>query len=497
MKQKDFFKQLKTELHNHPYRDRYLEELKAHAEDLEKDKSQSSQKLTDNFMKKRMGEPKAVKEIFLKIMNPFEKLFFVLEGLFYGGVFLPIAIILCISIRNILFLEDSSSLGYFLILSILALTTLFIIYRLAFHRFFELSENSLKKRVLWLALIFIPGLFIFCFLSFKQQNYLASQTSNTVLLISVFLGLNLLSGYLAWKYSGKSKKIKAPTGKGNQLTLKRFVLGYFFLSIIVRTILINSISLSGTINNPFLESIAPSLVVMLLIIPLEFIPAFFWSALVGSQYDQTSLLLTFYLHIGLILFLGLQSLYVVIQQRNWFSFRGLIFFYALSLFFIQGDSFINEPEFKVPAINVSELIEKDRVGIFYPTLKYFNSDEGSLFKYQVGADMENEHGFVIEGNAGQFYPLDLSKLEQNFEKPSFDSLIGGMSETYIHGENETIEKFTSPNEIFWDQFITGRGVPISDSIVSPDGKWGLIVLPNGAYDPEEVYLLQLKSINDK
>jgi len=69
MNQKKFFKQLKDELHNHPYQDRYLEELQNHAEDLEEEQ------LNDENWKHRMGEPLGIKANFMKIMHPFAALF--------------------------------------------------------------------------------------------------------------------------------------------------------------------------------------------------------------------------------------------------------------------------------------------------------------------------------------------------------------------------------------------------------------------------------------
>lgn len=63
MTQKDFFTQLKDELHGHPYRDRYLEELEAHAEDMQKEELNEEQWI------KRMGEVAQINETFKAIMH--------------------------------------------------------------------------------------------------------------------------------------------------------------------------------------------------------------------------------------------------------------------------------------------------------------------------------------------------------------------------------------------------------------------------------------------
>lgn len=69
MTQQDFFKQLKNELHDHPYRDRYLEELENHAEDLEIDMEVSGGELTKDIIREKFGTPKEIKNNFIYMMN--------------------------------------------------------------------------------------------------------------------------------------------------------------------------------------------------------------------------------------------------------------------------------------------------------------------------------------------------------------------------------------------------------------------------------------------
>ena len=63
MPQQDFFKQLKVELHDHPYRDRFLEELKAHAVDLKEEQ------LNEEQWKERMGKLDQINKSFRAIMH--------------------------------------------------------------------------------------------------------------------------------------------------------------------------------------------------------------------------------------------------------------------------------------------------------------------------------------------------------------------------------------------------------------------------------------------
>lgn len=73
MNKEKFFKQLKDEIHGHPFRDRFLEELQDHAEDLENDKELKTKFIESEMIKKYLGEPKDVSRKFKFMMNPWNQ----------------------------------------------------------------------------------------------------------------------------------------------------------------------------------------------------------------------------------------------------------------------------------------------------------------------------------------------------------------------------------------------------------------------------------------
>lgn len=498
MSQKNFFQQLKDELHGHPFRDRFLEELEDHAEDLKADEELKENSITSEMMKKYLGETKEVKNIFLNIMNPFRKIFFILEGLFFGMFLLPFTIILHIYLRFITFPESGFPMGYAGLVFLGGLSLLFIYYKISFKRFFELEINLKPQPFKWYSLIIVPNLIAFSILVIKQPNHLLEQGSGLILLILSYLGLNLISSFLAWSHEKKqrSKRISKDLSKVFQY-IKLGLLIYFFVSIVVRTALFNT-SVKGDISSPIYESFYNLFSIFSLIIPIEFFTFSWWGMALSSGTNEINIFTVFYLPIFILLFIGIQSLWVVIKQKKWFSLRSLVIFYIISLFLIPGESFISDHEFKVTVTNISEKIEKNEVGIFYPMLKYFNSDEGSLFKYEVGFIEESplkSARFVIKSNIGNISYIPYESLTEGDFELQMDSNETQVPSSinlphYYDCDRKDIDNCNIYN--FVDQYIAKIGLPVSDAAFSKDGKWGLIVLANGSYDPEEVYLVRLK-----
>ena len=87
MNQDQFFETLAASLDRHPYKERYLEELRDHVDDLKVDNKLET--LTSEQIDEHMGDPEGIKGHFLKIMHPFRGVQFVLEGLFFGLLSIP------------------------------------------------------------------------------------------------------------------------------------------------------------------------------------------------------------------------------------------------------------------------------------------------------------------------------------------------------------------------------------------------------------------------
>ena len=79
-----YFKQLAEEFEGHPYKDRLLEELENHLEDFEGDEDLPEVERKGELTQRLFGEVREFKKVFIKIVDPWRNLFFVLEGLMMG-----------------------------------------------------------------------------------------------------------------------------------------------------------------------------------------------------------------------------------------------------------------------------------------------------------------------------------------------------------------------------------------------------------------------------
>ena len=174
MTHNDFFKQLRDELHGHPLRDRFLEELKDHTEDLEDVEKPKNEFARSEMRKKYLGEPRQIKENFMKIMHPLGKLLFVLEAFCYGLLIFPISFVFFINV------SDSGSIADILssiFRSTVYLITLFIIYTLYFKRYLNIKATMRKSLVWWIIFISLPtGLWLISSI-FSTLYALWAQTS--------------------------------------------------------------------------------------------------------------------------------------------------------------------------------------------------------------------------------------------------------------------------------------------------------------------------------
>lgn len=512
MASNNFFKQLKAELHDHPYRDRYLEELQNHVEDLEKDTSESNKKLTDKIMKKRMGDAKTVKENFLNIMNPFDKLFFILEGLFYGLLFVPITFFIFSQLRSDLhFAGYWGAFGSFeSLLATIAfnLLVLFVLYVLAYQRFEALEPMVNFKKRTWNLLLLGPGLVALATsFYFEITNEFAfTMHPVTAFLILLTYGLlHLITIYLASNLYRLKLKEKNKLIDWLKYGIKILAFTYFVLCVLYRTIG-SHIAVMKPGNFPdsiaFLQIFAP-----LQMIEINFGRA--WAGLMNSSLLDVNPFITLYLPAILILFVTAQSVWMIVRQKKWLNFRGLIVFYIVSLFFISPQHFVEKPDFKGAYINVSEMIEKKQVSIFYPILKYFNANRGGLFKYEVGYERNGEPtpSLVVRDNTGKNYHLNQSDLEK--EKINFSTLIDQVEQDNPNKLTgfEDWENLGNMDE-FLSNHLWSNQQSASDLAFSKDKKWALVVIPNEFYynfnssfdkqsatspfHSHEVYLVKLK-----
>lgn len=184
MSPSSYFQQLREELKNNPYRDRFLQELEDHAEDLSSEENIS---LSLKAIRKKLGEPTQVKKIFIGIVQPWQKFWEITEAFLIG--FLATLIM-----RGSLVFTEGTFFGSSYLYLILSAAMGYTFYRLAYR--FSLKQRQVLESRVWLVLVF------------SFQVVFDLPTSLTILFYPDFiLGLShllwILFGVLAWFWPKK------------------------------------------------------------------------------------------------------------------------------------------------------------------------------------------------------------------------------------------------------------------------------------------------------
>lgn len=423
MSSKKYFQQLRQSFKNDPYQDRFVQELQDHAQDLEAELP-TSKKLNLSDMKKEFGDPKTVRETFNAILRPWEKLFFVFEGLFYGILMLPFSL-MGVQFFHGMVLDG----GYFNINIIILAIIWFFVYLLAFRRYLRFQVNFRFALLAWIALVFGPTLLYALSYFIDAGNLSLSLYSETAmdylnpkrltLVLTSFLSTHIGLSFLAWSLQKPKRNHRKSHSEAPWMTrLKTFLFVYFVLFLMTRTLstyLANFEFISSywqILNVPF----SP-------LIFIEFILNFIFSATFGNQ-GQASVFFGFYVPAMILGFLTLQSIVYLIYQKTWRSRRTLIVLYAFSLLLINPQAFALKPDYQVPWLSVSEIVEKRQVGPFYAAMQYFNRDEGLLFHYQIDlAPVKTPSSLKFEitqnTNRDPSYIIDVD----GFESADYQALI--------------------------------------------------------------------------
>ncbi len=516
MKQDAFFSQLRREFQNDPYRDRFLAELEDHAEDLAEAQNIAPKSLNSGFMQKHFGEPSQIKETFHRIVRPWDKLFFVLEGLFYGFLMLPLSFVFTHSLQNFL-LRDFADLG------MLGAPFLWLFfYGLAFYRYRKFELGLRRPWLLWLALIAGPslihaGLFFWDAGSLAASVYPESQTSYMfppaiLKALAAFIGINAVAAVTGWLLSGISSSKKTASSAILIAFFKKAIFVYFALFIALRT--------GGTYLG-FPAILSSGIAVLYYpFAPLffaEYLSGFFFSSIFGSQ-SQANLLFSLYIPAMVLIFLGLQSLVALLRQKNWRSPRLLVLAYVVSLGFLTPRPFELHPDYALPALPVSRLAEKRQASILYPAMKYFNQDEGTLFHYQIGYDSAHAQLYFRQ-NTGQTFYLNPQAWAEGRPEALFGASAlsagnnpprlaeageyavrnGFKAHLLCEGAPEADFSASSwqlcPKIKFKGRALSDSPLDVKDIAFSPDGRWLLLLLSTGAYNPQEVHLLDLRNLS--
>lgn len=224
----------------------------------------------------------------------------------------------------------------------------------------------------------------------------------------------------------------------------------------------------------------------------------------------------------LLLSLGITALGIFIGHRIWKDIReerGPVYkripwlessflIFLLSLFCI-GPIGTPHLEWQVPVQDLSEIIEKRELGPFYRFTKNINQDESPLARYEVYA---RENGFRIDQARGPSFLIPFTSSTDNLSlgktQTAFNDRIFGWTQTIPAGVTcddavldpqrfitETALQPTCRELAYRGQALFKQKTPrwgFSGMTLSPDGSTAVIRLTGGVYEPEYVFLVDLK-----
>lgn len=169
-------------------------------------------------------------------------------------------------------------------------------------------------------------------------------------------------------------------------------------------------------------------------------------------------------------------------------------------------------ESSLSMMNISKSIEKRQMGPFYTITKYFNLNEGDYGKYTLYA---NENRFILRQRKNQsdganvffvspsddIQHIDITKSDAQHsnlmpiegrpdsvecidKRDNFGLVSGSDCDTLLYKDHEI---FSYPG---WYGWLNGVAL-------SANERWMIVHISFGPFDPEAVYLLDLRSLTEK
>ncbi len=582
MPSKDFFKQLEDEFKNHPYKDRLLEELQDHLEDFETDDQVSPQIKERMSVEMLFGEASEFKKIFIQITDPWRNVFFISEALIVGIPLAVVGVMFYNELKTAIFGFGKSGVIPLGSLVIIGLMWIFG-YVIAFNLFTEVRHLTNFKERVWVFFVTLPSTFVFLMTILSDWKMLISI--DFFWLIAGWLmvqGLVIFFGHLS------SKKKKAPHSKKHRnwdiffflpssflftvliffdfsaypkLNFIRALPFFLGINILILLFYVKKIKPKKNLSIPkaigtlfFVGGVIAALLRAAithtdldwwtanpwLLIPL--FPIFLLDVLAEMTwvFSGSNPVLRLLAPLGIMLFIFFQSLYVTVRRKKLLNDRFLVIAYAISFFFINTDAFLVEPEFKVDALKISNLIEREELSIFYPYVKYSNADKDQLFAsnldlsplrshlfdYAVTTYHDPNEGdyFVIENSIRERFFISINQLDQHFQSKTYDQLVQkNLFPSFEIGPYENIadppssEQGVSEGKIqkFLDVFVKNQTDPKTwlesvdnmhefereklknpyftahDYAFSEDKKWLLLVIPESSLGAYGIYLVKV------
>jgi len=528
MYKEKFFKQLKDELHGHPFRGRFLEELQDHAEDLVSNEKIKNDSIQSEIIKKYLGAPKEIKSNFMKTMHPFANILFYLEGICYGLLLMPINMFFFLIVASS---GSIDSLFISIYRAIVLIGTLFLLYFICFKRFLNIKPTVNKGPFWWTVLISLPS-FIWLIASiiglFYRPTILMPNLAPGYI-VYLILSVGLL--YTSWRTANRFSDDKILNKNKSLFIIRIVAFSYFISFLIFRTAnsYIDLMIYQGDSVSFLAEIFSPLLMLEDLFSFLSNVTLSLFDYISGGS---NSIFINVYFPALILGFISIYSLWIVTKHKKVIFLRLGIFSYVLSLFFINTEAYTERITFQVDALPLSSIIEKNELKFLYGPTKFFNEEEGRLFNYAV--DFKNGE-FEVQNNIGKSFYVNPEKFNANFNHQNFDSLI---SKIVASNYNNNLKGVLNPeigvNEIIWptDFICENEALQIEEPIIetkaksemvninnsptclrllykgevvleeirgiftdvdfSDDKKWMAFVFTKSFQDPEEVYLVKLK-----
>jgi len=548
-----FFEQMTDEFEGHPYRDRFLQELQDHLEDAEENGLNKNQLIVTLFEK-----PRAIRATFLDIMNPWHHFIFMVRAMLFSVNFVIVGVMLFRALK--IGVYSNFVLSNYSILS-LTIISLFIywLYELGFSTFYDMEHETTHTIKLWFLALILPSLLIFIWMAFRAWE-LSAEYSSSLYWVGVLAWLainylNFIVGYYIQKSHKKDKLDSRIWGvfvfipalflitlmlfldfnEGGMAPYLLFLTSLFLYFIFFVFYLLNYKrlqSFSFLSHLRYLFFFLGALMILgrtlLTYYPIElsssetwlffplylifFLDTFFemvWSFTEFGSFFALILPILF-----LVFSLG-EGFVVSIQKKNWFQDYSMFLLYSLSFLFINPQPFLPNFDFQVPFLNVSGIIESEKLGIFYNYVKYFNVDRNflfdpnadlivkrnHLFQYDIEMllDPEKKPYFMIENNFNDRFTINIESLKDDFSTNSIFILntISDQEHGFDLFDQNLALKGSLPDlmncislDCSADAFLEADG-DVIDYIFSPDKKWLLLTLSESSFGAQGVYLLML------
>ncbi len=404
------------------YSDRLKEELRDHFDDsvhsgLVMGKSEPAAKQT---ALKNLGESKIIIHEFKKIMKFNNKYALWMESLFFGIVSVPVFqfALLIFSVFTGMYTDEifpKSIVGGYILSYFFVFFLLFSFYFLIIKRVFRFLDN--RKKILFFGFVLFTFPFVLNFNFGEDFGYLR------YILFVLFPGIISFSSII-WIVN--KKKDSFLTRKAEKKWWQKiiswipFVLAVIFIPAILLT---NQafVGMDSSVNRSFVDSMS------FIRMGIEYMNMpmldFYVNGMLGGN-EGIYILGVIYI------FLGIASLYHIvnflidktrvknIQNFPWLSITLII--YVFSLFFLVKPPTPPSISWHVPNVNISEQIQKDKVGFMYrPTIYFYSSSLFQIkpfFAYEIKS--ENNFFYILnpdnEGRPVKYY-LGFPNVDDSFQ----------------------------------------------------------------------------------